>query len=188
MKHIVFVVKIENCTLAKVQKQSGRDVFLNMCPAVLQQMYKKTPMWKFNFENVTTAEQLCLHSSFVVCLNPFMPGGSKSSYSFIWGFFIKKVEILFVLNNRGCLLNNTVCHILEEVPQRCSSKKVFAKDATSLQENSNAEVYFQKSCFAEYFFLKTLLGDCFCCFYKETLHFLYPLWCYTHEWLSITKI
>ena len=171
MKHIVFVVKIENCTLAKVQKQSGRDVFLNMCPAVLQQMYKKTPMWKFNFNNNTIAEQLCLHSSFI-----------------IWGFFIKKLEILFVLNNRGCLLNNTVCHILEEVPQRCSSKKVFAKDATSLQENSNAEVYFQKSCFAEYFFLKTLLGDCFWCFYKETLHFLYPLWCYTHEWLSITKI
>lgn len=79
-------------------------------------------------------------------------------------------------------------HLSEAIPQRCSSKKVFAKDATSLQENTNAEVYFQKSCFAEYFFLKTLLGDCFWCFYKETLHFLYPLWCYTHEWLSITKI
>ena len=187
MKHIVFVVKIENCTLAKVPKQSGRAFFLNMCPAVLQQMYKKTPMWKFNLKNVTIAEQLCLHSSFAVCLNPFCQVVAKALTLLFEGSSSKKLKFYLVWTIQGAFWT-IQCDILEEVPQRCCSKKVFAKDATSLQENTNAEVYFQKSCFAEYFFLKALLGDCFWCFYKEILHFLYPLWCYTHEWLSITKI
>lgn len=52
---------------------------------------------------------------------------------FLWEFFIKKVEIYFVLKNTGC-------HDLEVVPQTCSSIKVSRKYLARLQQNNNAEV------------------------------------------------
>ena len=90
MKGFVFIIKIEKSTLAKVQRQSPRGVLLNRCSADLHEICGKTPMWKCKLKKVAIVEHLCekrgaasdlfTRKKILICLNPFMPDGSKRSY------------------------------------------------------------------------------------------------------------
>lgn len=54
----VSIVKAEKYTLAKVQKQSLRDVLLNRSSVALQQICRKTRKQRCNFKKVAIAEHL----------------------------------------------------------------------------------------------------------------------------------